>query len=145
MKTNSSNAESAADIGEMSREHHVSLIAEVESEKTTAEVPPDSYGFAYASSLLYNEPMLLRVTYWSKSFEIHKLHDGSLTVLGYVGPETFVRIREAARRGDDITLYSVPLKQASVTQLVSLPLSRLKCGRYREVDPATALDCKIVN
>ena len=136
-------ADTAPNIQEMRRRDHVSLISEIESEKTTAEVPPDSFGFTAPPDMLYDRPKTLYRSYGSRGFEIHKLHDGSLIFLAYSGPETFERLREGVRKGEDVTLYSNPWRGA--TKLVALPLDRFKCGRDRLIHMVAALDCKILD
>src|SRR6266699_91336 len=136
-------AESAASVQEMRRRHHVSLISPMEADKTTPEIQPNSFGFAFATPIIYRSPIQIQVTSSKLSFEIHKLGDSSLLVVGYVGPETFIRLREGVGSDADVTLYSSPIKEAS--GLVALPLNRLKCPRDRSVQAAVALDCKVTD
>jgi hypothetical protein len=136
-------AESAASVQEMRRRHHVSLISPMEADKTTREVQPSSFGFAFTTRIIYREPIEIQVTNSKQTFEIHKLGDSSLLIVGYVGPETFIRLREGVGADADVTLYSSPIIEAS--DLVALPLNRLKCPRDRSVEVAVALDCKVID
>jgi hypothetical protein len=136
-------AESAPSVQEMRRKHRVSLISPMEGDKTTAEVQPNSFGFAFSTPIIYRSPIQIQVSGSKRDFEIHKLADSSLLVVGYVGPETFIRLREGVRPDADVTLYSSPIKEAS--DLVALPLNRLKCPRSRSVEAAQALDCKVTD
>jgi hypothetical protein len=136
-------AESAASVQEMRRRHHVSLISPMEADKTTREIQPNSFGFTFATPIINRSPIEIQVESSKRSFEIHKLGDSALLVVGYVGPETFIRLREGVGTDADVTLYSSPIKEAS--GLVALPLNRLKCPRGRYVQTAIALDCKVTD
>jgi hypothetical protein len=84
-----------------------------------------------------------------ESFEIHKLGDRSVLLVGYVGSETYDRLLEGERPGAALTIYSISWKDYS--KLVAVPLDSLNCVRDRWMprgtprDPlaAIALDCGI--
>jgi hypothetical protein len=136
-------AETATSVREMRKVHRVSAISEVESEKTTAEVPPDSFGFAYGIGLTYDNPLALANDGSLRSFEIHKIHDGSVVVLAFVGQETFLKLREGARSGEQIVLLSNPFKE--YVRLVAIPRNRIHCSRARNIDKVEGVDCKVTD
>jgi hypothetical protein len=134
-------AETALNVREMRKQHHVSLISELESEKTTAELPPDSFGFASPVDLTLDRPAPLSSEGELRMFEVHKLHDNSLLVLGFVGQESFLKLREGVPSGEKIVLFSNAFKD--VAKLVALPRNRIRCERIRYVEHHSILDCKI--
>jgi hypothetical protein len=134
-------AEFASGVEEMRQRHHVDLIPQVESEKTTLEVPTDSFGFVNPSSVTLGHPMPIYYAGSKGTFEIHKLHDGSLVILGFVGPESFIHLREGVKNGEPITIHSTAFDQA--TKLFAFPLTRIECYRHRDLGAVSALDCKV--
>jgi hypothetical protein len=134
-------AETAATIQDMRRDHNVNLIAQVESEKTVDEIPPNSYSFAYVSGFTHELPLTITSKGSVTLVEIHKLHDGSVSVIGYVGPETLIRLREGIAPSETFTFYSGSLKEAA--NIIAIPQSRFRCNRTRDVDKVVALDCNV--
>jgi len=82
-------------------------------------LPPGVYGFAYAPGQ-DEVPVFAGHSY--HSFEIHKLTDGVLFLLGFVTPEE-AQALEAGQPGAAVTLYPAPWEDSQV--LVSVPANRM--------------------
>jgi hypothetical protein len=126
----------ANDIAELRRLDQVVRIREAESGKTLSEIPPGSFGFTLDMELAERESALhsdinVRSSELPSEFEIHKLRDGSAMLVVYVGPETLDRLREGTQPGAPISLYTSSWNEAPA--VVAIPLSQIKCTRYREL------------
>jgi len=143
----------AKNLNELRRQNRVECIKATEAEKTLAEIPAGSYGFAYGSYLVLRYTAdEIKLKPGNRAgpfdiFEVHKLHDGARLAVFYVGPETIDRLRSGVPVGEKLTLYSDAWQGAP--NLVALPLSGIKCSRDREVNPTDdirdqrhALDCE---
>jgi hypothetical protein len=133
-------AETAKDLDELRKRHYVTRLGDAESEKTFGEIPSNTYGYVMSSNLMTSrrEPVLpindvrIETINLASTFEVHKMFDGTPFLVGFVGPETFARLREGVAEGTTLTLYSRSWKDAP--NLVSLLLSSLACTRYRSLD-----------
>lgn len=87
-------------------------------------LPNGVYGFTYAPVLqdfpLFQAPR-------SNTFEVHKLADGTVTLVGFVTQEAASRIENGA---GEIPLRLFPSPREEAVILVSIPLSRV--ARLRE-------------
>ncbi len=98
--------------------HHVRLVEASEEGVAADRQPNGVYGFAYA-------PQEAAIPLFSKkswhSFEIHKLPDGALHLVGYVSAADagFIQSGEHV----EVTLFPDPWENS--TQLVSVPLTRV--------------------
>jgi hypothetical protein len=139
-------AEFGGSIQELRKRHNVKPLPDVESGKNFIEIPVNSYSFADGFSLLHKQtPDYLKMPGLNRDFEVHKLGDGTGVVLGYVGPESLIRLREGMPKDAELTLYSQRWREAP--NLVAMPLSELRCDRDRLIYPTErlatdALDCK---
>jgi hypothetical protein len=117
---------------ELRENNKVTRIAVSESEKSLAEIPRNSFGDAAPVWFVDFSSEKMRVVPRGvvSDFEVQKLADGSVMVVGYVGLETAEGLREGLHTGEALTLYSISLKDYST--LVAVPLDRLKCTRDRE-------------
>jgi len=129
----------AEDVEGLRQEDRVTELPDSESEKTFAEIPVDSYGYVDGIYLPHEPLDQIRVetTNFSHFFEIHKVADGSGRIVGYVGPETFQRLREGVAPGSGLTLYSASWKEAP--NIVAIPIKGLKCHRSRTVEEGNTL------
>lgn len=131
---------------------NVLRMKQAESGKPLSEIPDGSSGFAHASGL--NNPLeaiTLDSQGYSDRLEVHKLASGQIELIGYVGSETFDRIRLGLSEGEAITFFSSEWTDAP--NLVSVPLGSLKCPRSRLVSLddekdkhgglISALDCRV--
>jgi hypothetical protein len=136
-----------AELDNLRELHKVSLISAEYAEKPPSQVPKNSYGYGWSFSLLTKplQPLTFvdtRLTEGSNLlFEIHKLADGHLELVAFVGPETFARYRLGLKPGENITFYSVGWNDAH--NAVSVPLKLLACSGYRSTAQSEALDCRI--
>jgi len=135
-------AESGASPSELRQRHGVRRLSQFESGKTTDEIPSGSYGFAHPTSFEYKRSGPVELFTSEGVFEVHKLRDGSLTVLGYVGTESYLHLQEGAQNGDSLSFYSGPFK--SFSHLMSIPMNRIECNRVRPVASLRVADCKVV-
>jgi hypothetical protein len=126
--------------------HSVSLIRAAESGLPLPEMPTSSFGFVEAPYLiLWRRPdkICVHSVQRSTGMEVHKLQNGKIEIVGYVGAETLTRIRTGLNKADKLTLYSH--RWAEAPHLVSLPLENLEIIRHRMIQIANdlthALDC----
>jgi hypothetical protein len=135
-------AESGANPNELRQRHGVRRLSQFESGKTTDEIPSGSYGFAYPFEFGYKRNGPIELFSSEGIFEVHKLHDGSVAVLGYVGTESYLHLQEGAQNGDSLSFYSGPFKAFS--HLMSIPINRIECNRVRPVASLRVADCKVI-
>lgn len=139
-------AEFGGSIQELRKRHNATPLPDVESGKNFIEIPVYSYSFADGFSLLHKQtPDYLKMPGLNRDFEAHKLGDGTGVVLGYVSPESLIRLREGIPKDAELTLYSQAWREAP--NLVAIPFSKLRCDRHRLIYPtehlaSDALDCK---
>ena len=105
----------AKNIRELREENHLARLADSESEKFFPEIPSNSYGFVNGLSLVSSTLNELRIetNRTLHTFEIQKLADGNALVVGYVGPETFDRLREGLLAGADFDTLLRQLERRS--------------------------------
>lgn len=104
--------------------HQVRALTDLEDGTGLHRLPNGVYGFTYApgprDAPLFRTPR-------THTFEVHKLADGKVMLVGYVSPEVASRI-ENDRQPVEVRLFPRPREGASA--LVTLPLARMI--RYRE-------------
>jgi hypothetical protein len=136
-----------AELEKLRKLHKVSLISPQESDKPPAEIPKNSYGFAWSYALTLKPLIKLtildsrEVMEGNSLFELHKLSDGHIELVGFVGPETFARYRMGLKSGEHITFYSVSWSDAH--NVASVPLSSLVCPQDRDANYTVVLECSI--
>lgn len=148
----------AKNVQELRKSNNVKPIKEVESGKMLSEIPAGSYGFAgeaYIGGALQSSginALELQPQAPLDWFELHKLSDGQIDLVGYVGPETLENVRLGLSQGEAITFYSDEWSDAA--NVVAVPLTKFVCSRARSIlldDPKkpkhrkilSALDCKV--
>jgi len=123
---------SEIELDNLRNAHNVSLIRPEEEDKPPAEIPKNSYGFILGIALTTDPVVELRVLDGHLGgFEIHKLADGHVELVGFVGAETFSSYRMGFKAQDKITLYSATWSDAHY--LVSMPLRSLVCPQSRDI------------
>ena len=152
---------SAESVEELRKHNNVTRIKDVESGKMLSEIPAGSFGFADDIEIRRSlrdsriEELALKPHAPDERFELHKLLDGQIELVGYVGPETLEHARSGLSQGEAITFFSDTWTDAA--NIVAVPLARLSCSRGRTLllgDPknpknrrlarlVTALDCKV--
>ena len=104
--------------------HQVRTLTDLEDGTGLHRLPHGVYGFTYAPG---PKDTPLFQTSRPQAFEMHKLADGTVVLVGYVTGELAARI-ESDRQPLEVRLFPAPRDEANT--LVSLPLARLI--RYRE-------------
>jgi hypothetical protein len=151
----------AKNVEELRKSNNVTLMKEVESGRMLSEIPAGSFGFADDIEIRRSlrdsriEKLALAPHAPDDRFELHKLLDGQIQLVGYVGPETLEHVRSGLSQGEAITFFSDPWTGAA--NIVAVPLARLSCSRGRTLSSGapknprnrrlarlvTALDCKV--
>jgi hypothetical protein len=146
-------AQTAKDFRELRQQNHVSRLADSESGKAFAEIPANSFGYVSSPELVYMSStggLSIGADGFVLDFEIQKLGDGGGLLVGFVGAETFQRLREGVPTRTDMTLYSAAWKDAP--NLVAVPVNGLKYSRSRVLHvegvqhkpvKVVALDCAV--
>jgi hypothetical protein len=131
-------------ISSLRNANHVELIPEMESGETLAQIPQGSFGYMLAASIVRRNrairdrrghqstaPIRVDRVKNPDNFEIHKLDDHNVIIVGYVGLETFERARNGLETGDKLSLYTTPRKIAP--SLIGIMLSHLRCTDARGI------------
>lgn len=135
----------AKDAGQLREKHGVARLQETQSEKTFAEIPPNSFCFMYGHSLVGDYKVgHVNADKDTLKFEVHKLTDGAALVVGYVGPETRDRLLGGLKKGETLTIYS---RSCGVARdVIAVPVDHLKFNRSRTLEISykqlSALDCE---
>jgi hypothetical protein len=103
--------------------HQVRLLHDPEDGTGLLRLPNGVYGYTYAPAV-GEAPLFHQYKY--QSFEVHKLGDGTVVLIGFVTPENAARI--AASEPVKLRLLPDPTDQAST--IVALPLWRIQ--RFKE-------------
>jgi hypothetical protein len=88
-----------------------------------AQLPEGVYGYSF-SSATPESPLFSNRQF--QSFEWHKLHDGTVQVLGFAKPEEAAALN-AGEEPVDFNLYPDPHEASN--QLVCVPLNRIRRSR----------------
>ena len=104
--------------------HRVRDLTDLEDGTGLHRLPNGVYGFTYAPGP--KDTPLFR-TFRPHTFEMHKLADGKVLLVGYVSGELATRI-QSDREPVEVRLFPGPRGEANT--LVSLPFARMI--RYRE-------------
>ncbi len=99
--------------------HQVRILTDSEEGSGVYRLPAGVYGFTYAP-LLDNFPLFQ--TSRLKTFEIHKLADGSIVLVGFVNEQAASELENAA---DEIRARLFPDAREDAATLVAIPLSRV--------------------
>jgi len=120
-----------AELDRLRAEHEVKLIGENDEGTSFERLPVGVYGFSYAPQ--QEAPLFDKKMY--QNFEVHKLADGVMCVIGYVNEADFETIE--AGRATTIRLYPDPYEQA--TRLVCVRMSRVLRAKSPTRDHGNAL------
>jgi hypothetical protein len=113
-----------AELAALRSRHGLRPLRDEEEGLGLEQVPPGVYGFTYSPA---TEATPLFKERRFKNYEVHKLADGSVFLLGFVQPHE--RAALEARR-EPVTLRLKPDPAGESTHLVALPLAGI--GRVRE-------------
>ena len=119
---------------ELRRKSGLRLLEPTESQLSLSEVPGGVYGFVSSSVIKYGDPFLYRFGSKRRSFEIHKVIDGSTYIVGFVATEVANQLKLKERpKNFKVTIYAD--KWAAGQEIVAIPLSALTDRvRDREID-----------
>lgn len=110
----------ALDPQALRTQHGVTLVPAAHEGLSRARVPTGSYGFTSAPGEpdggLYTKQIF-------QSFEIHKLGDGSIHILGYV---TAAEAEIFAKGMQTLDVHMYPSVRGASDTLISLPWSRIR-------------------
>ena len=116
-----------ADLQELRARQRVRALETAEEGTAAEQVSSGVYGYTYSPSEAV--PLFAKKTW--HSFEVHKLADGSIYLVGFVTPKEAESVRSGAQA--EITLFPDPWENS--TELVSVPFTRAipaKKGPSRE-------------
>jgi hypothetical protein len=125
-------------------QHGLRLIEPEESGFLAEEAPRGVYGFvdpppepllppAKSEPRPMMMPRLYRAQLFGHRFEFHKRNNGSLHLVGFVGPDAATQLKLARRtRNVRFILYNEPWSKAS--EIVALPFSRLRFVDSRSIE-----------
>lgn len=108
---------------ELRAAHGVRLVSEQEDGSGLHRLPKGVYGFTYAPGP-HDAPLFREGR--SHNFEIHKLPDGTVQLVGFVSPHIAARI-QAAKDSLAFELFPSPSQEADT--LVAVPLAGLRFQR----------------
>jgi len=100
--------------------HGVRPLTEEEEGTGIGQLPDGVYGFTNAVGQ-WDAPLFRKKIFLS--YEMHKLHDGSPVLVGYVSSEDAERMRQPAAT---VTIRLFPDRQDEAPHLVSIPLERVR-------------------
>jgi hypothetical protein len=114
--------------------HRLRALTNTESGSGVSRLPNGVYGFTYSPAEenfpLFNDRDL-------RSFEGHKLDDGSIFLLGFLTPEDKASFEKA---GAGPTIHLFPEPKGSAVQLVRVPLARIARHVENSVRKGTGLE-----
>ena len=117
--------------------HQVRPLRVVEETCGLKKLPTGIYGF----TLL---PARMDAPVWKTNshdlFEVHKMADGSILMVGFASPETAIAM-ETVREKVEVKLFASPTPEASV--LVCIPLSHVMRGKQRRSRQDNVLELEI--
>ena len=116
------------DLEQLRAAHRVRLVQDAEEGFAADRQPNGVYGFTYAPAEAA-VPLFLKKTW--HSFEVHKLEDGELHLVGFVTGKEAELIRNGLQ--GEVTLFPDPWEESK--ELVSVPMARAlpsKKGPSRE-------------
>jgi len=113
--------------------HRLRALTDSESGSGVNRLPKGVYGFTYSPAEenfpLFNDRDL-------RSFEGHKLEDGSIFLLGFLTPED----KASFEKGAGPTIHLFPEPKGNAVQLVRVPLARIVRHAENSVRKGTGLE-----
>ena len=117
--------------------HQVRALKDSEEGLGVYRLPAGVYGFTY-SPLLQDFPLFQ--TSRLKTFEVHKLGNESIVLIGFVNEQTASDLENA---GDEITARLFPDVREDAARLVAIPLSRVNRIKEYSTRETGGLELKI--
>jgi hypothetical protein len=103
--------------------HGVRPVSDAEEGAGVNSLPPGVYGFTYSPGLP-NAPLFAARRY--RSYEIHKVADGEIFVVGFVTPEGMRALEFSLM---DATIQVQPEPEGDASTLAKIPYSRVQQHR----------------
>ena len=101
-------------------DHGVRLVAEADEGRGVDALPAGTYGFTY-SPALSNAPLFQTRRF--RSFEIHKLPDGEVAIIGFMSADDALALASGA---SDAQVRVQPEPEPDANHLVIVPYSRIR-------------------
>ncbi len=119
-----SESASAGAPGQAEREalrarHQVRALTDEEEGASVQRLPAGVYGFTSTPGL-HDGPLFKLPKY--HTFEVHRLLDGEVVLIGFVSPETIAALESGS---DDVPVYLFPDPVEQAPHVVTIPLSRI--------------------
>ena len=118
-------------------EHGVRPLTEEEEGTGIDQLPEGVYGFTCAVGQ-WDAPLFRKKIFLS--YEMHKRRDGSPVLVGYVSPEDAERMKP---REGVVTIHLFPDRQEGATELVSIPLERVRRHRQHSERTGRGLELEL--
>jgi hypothetical protein len=120
------------------REHGVRLVTPDEEGFAAGRLPGAIYGFTSSPALA--SPLFAARRY--RNFEIHRLANGVIAVIGFVIPADAAKLTDASgARPVTVTIY--PDLDGEATAIVSLPYHRIVQHRQYSIPGAAAITVQV--
>ncbi len=117
--------------------HQVRPLTEEEEGTGIDQLPEGVYGFTCAVGQ-WDAPLFRRRIFLS--YEMHKLPDGSPVLVGYVSPQEAERLNRAE---EGVTIRLFPDRQGEATELISIPLERVRRHRQHSERTGQGLELEL--
>ena len=114
--------------------HRLRALTDSESGSGVNQLPKGVYGFTYSPA---EENFPLFSDRDLRSFEGHKLEDGSIFLLGFLTPEDNGAFEKT---GEEPTIHLFPEPKGNANQLVRVPLARIVRHTENSVRKGTGLE-----
>jgi len=111
------------DLEELRMKHELRPVTTEEDGTGVDRLPPGVYGFTYSPGTV-SAPLFRNRK--SENYEIHKLKDGTVVVLGYVAE---AEAKALARSGEPVALRVFPHLTDEAPSLVRVPAHRIRSRR----------------
>ena len=122
-RVNYANTPDRVDQEQLRVEHAVRLVTTAEEGTGVNALPAGVYGFTYSPGLP-NAPMFAARRY--RSYEIHKVADGEVFVIGYADAAT---AQQLASAGHEASIRVHPEPGPDAEALLAIPYSRIRGHR----------------
>jgi hypothetical protein len=117
--------------------HQVELVSETDEGSGITHLPNGVYGYSCAPQL--ESPLFRKKIF--RSFEVHKLLDGQVHIIGFVTEAEAAQLLSAGAQLD-VNLYPEPWGES--VKLVSIPVSRMLRHKGPSRDKGNALSLRLV-
>ncbi len=124
-------------LNELREKNHLRLVTNEEEGTGVNRLPSGVYGFSYAPASKEAPLFCLKRLY---NFEVQKLSDGAVHIVGYVDGETAQLVREGK---NSITFRLHPDPSGDSVTLVSIPTWRITRSKEHSIRDGMGLEIEI--